>query len=189
MASLRSPTYSAQATRLRHAINHSTCSTPSPFRCSDYMTTPITYCYIFRPPGKWFWTILHATSSLFARWTPLVERKPDSKESGIESLRQHVIALTDCALRFLVAQVLQTFFPHNILDQIEGISIFSITLYEKHSLDARHPVEQKYHPRRASRRQKEIRAPTRLANYKRCYQNGPRLCEITSFRLPHTKKP
>ena len=58
-------------------------STPSPFRCSDYMTTPIIYCYIFRPPGKWFWTILHATSSLPARWTPLVERKPDSKESGI----------------------------------------------------------------------------------------------------------
>ena len=83
MASLRSSTYSAQATRLRHAINHSTCSTPSPFRCSDYMTTPIIYCYIFRPPGKWFWTILHATSSLPARWTPLVERKPDSKESGI----------------------------------------------------------------------------------------------------------
>ena len=83
VASLRSPTYSAQATRLRHAINHSTCSTPSPFRCSDYMTTPIIYCYIFRPPGKWFWTILHATSSLPARWTPLVERKPDSKESGI----------------------------------------------------------------------------------------------------------
>ena len=83
LASLRSPTYSAQATRLRHAINHSTCSTPSPFRCSDYMTTPIIYCYIFRPPGKWFWTILHATSSLPARWTPLVERKPDSKESGI----------------------------------------------------------------------------------------------------------
>ena len=84
MASLRSPTYSAQATLLRHAINHSiTCSNPSPFRCSDYMTTPIIYCYIFRPPGKWFWTILHATSSLFARWTPLVERKPDSKESGI----------------------------------------------------------------------------------------------------------
>ena len=48
-----------------------------------YMTTPIIYCYIFRPPGKWFWTILHATSSLPARWTPLVERKPDSKESGI----------------------------------------------------------------------------------------------------------
>ena len=70
-------------TRLRHAINHSTCSTPSPFRRSDYMTTPIIYCYIFRPPGKWFWTILHATSSLPARWTPLVERKPDSKESGI----------------------------------------------------------------------------------------------------------
>ena len=61
----------------------STCSTPSPFRCSDYMTTPIIYCYIFRPPGKWFWTILHATSSQPARWTPLVERKPDSKESGI----------------------------------------------------------------------------------------------------------
>ena len=44
----------------------------------------IIYCYIcLRPPGKWFWTILHATSSLPARWTPLVERKPDSKESGI----------------------------------------------------------------------------------------------------------
>ena len=66
-----------------HAINHSTCSIPSPFRCSDYMATPIIYRYIFRPPGKWFWTILHATSSLPARWTPLVERKPDSKESGI----------------------------------------------------------------------------------------------------------
>ena len=64
--------------------NHSTCSTPSPIRCSDYMTTPIIYCYVcLRPPGKWFWTILHATSSLPARWTPLVERKPDSKESGI----------------------------------------------------------------------------------------------------------
>ena len=62
---------------------HSTCPTPSPFRCSDYMTTPTIYCYIFRPPGKWFWTILHATSSLPARWTPLVERKPYSKESGI----------------------------------------------------------------------------------------------------------
>ena len=44
----------------------------------------LIYCYIFRPPGKWFWTILHATSSLPARWTPLVERKPDSKESGID---------------------------------------------------------------------------------------------------------
>ena len=56
---------------------------PAHSGCSDYMTTPITYCYIFRPPGKWFWTILHATSSLPARWTPLVERKPDSRESGI----------------------------------------------------------------------------------------------------------
>ena len=26
---------------------------------------------------------MHATSSLPARWTPLVERKPDSEESGI----------------------------------------------------------------------------------------------------------
>ena len=91
VASLRSPTYSAQATRLRHAINHSTCSTPSPFRCSDYMTTPITYYYIFRPPGKWFWTILHATSSLPVRWTPLVERKPDSKESGIDPTIHQII--------------------------------------------------------------------------------------------------
>ena len=66
--------------------NHSsTCSTPSPIQCSDYMTTPIIYCYYvcLRPPGKWFWTILHATSSLPARWPPLVERKPDSEESGI----------------------------------------------------------------------------------------------------------
>ena len=64
--------------------NHSTCSTSNPFRHSDYMTTPINYCYIcLRPPSKWFWTILHATSLLPARWTPLVERKSDFKESGI----------------------------------------------------------------------------------------------------------
>ena len=56
------------------------------------MTTPIIYCYIFRPPGKWFWTILHATSSLPARWTPLVERKPDSKESGIRDQSRHRVS-------------------------------------------------------------------------------------------------
>ena len=160
--SLCSPTYSAQATRLRHAINHSTCSTPSPFRCSDYMTTPIIYCYIFRPPGKWFWTILHATSSLPARWTPLLERKPDSKESGIESLR---IRWAHCALPTIICPQL-----HILSSWILDALILS---HIKYSLYDHHLIEWKYWPRQTSRRWWEMETPTRLTQ--NCCQIGKRL--------------
>ena len=89
--------------------------------------------------------------------------------------------LMDCALRFCVAHQ-PNFLPLQYLELNRRNFDFLITLYEYHSLDARHPIGQKYHPRRASRRKKEIRAPTRLA--KRYSKHGPRLWEITSFRLP-----
>ena len=62
------------------------------FWCSDYTTTPIslpiTHCYIrLRPPSKWFCMILHATPSLPAKWTPLVERKPHSKSQEYDGSR------------------------------------------------------------------------------------------------------
>ena len=99
VASLRSRTYPLRL--LDTAIrNHSTCSTFSPFRCSDYMTTPIIFC--LRPPGKRVCTILHAMSSLPARWTPLVERKPDSKESGIMCRLSNSSTRTVCLMSCVV---------------------------------------------------------------------------------------
>ena len=84
VASLRSPPYSAQATRLRHAI---AALAPLPAHSVAQITCSMTHSnhLLLHLPGKWVWTIF-ARYVIAARQMdpPLLNVKPDSlKESGI----------------------------------------------------------------------------------------------------------
>ena len=89
-ASLRLPTYSAQATRLRHAI---TVLTPLPAHSNaqiiwifqsfvDILALDLQVNGFVR-----FCTLRHS----YPPDGPLVERKPDSKESGIRMIRLSIL--------------------------------------------------------------------------------------------------
>ena len=89
-------------------------------------------------------------------------------------------------LRFAFSRcALQTVLLNNIITELNNSNFdFLITFYENHSVNISTPYRAEI-PSASSLESTERNSSSDSAYY----QNGPKLCEITIFRLPHTKQP